>query len=429
MIFPASSDKVMIGRREDEMLLQCVRSYIDPSEARRTESLARQDIDWEHVIQAALDHRVLPFVYHSLHRFCPTAVPNLIMDRLRELYQANARRNLFLSSELLKLVRLFDSGGISAIAFKGPVLSASAYGNLSFRQCLDLDVLVRKKDILKAKELILSSGYRPLREMTEEQEQSHLESYHAFVFLAKSGPYSVDLHWAVTRPHYSSAFDPEALWKRVESVPFAGGKILTFNAEQMILILSVHGSKHCWQQLGWICDVALLVRSRPDLDWRRVVREARTAGCFRELLLALTLAKNLLGASLPDSVLRLLKKHPGFKSATRMVTRQLFCAEQSLLLRRFQRLIFLFRLKRSTKDRLAFLLYEMKVAMTPSAKDAALLPLPVALSFLHYITRPVRLTVSYGLLPLIRSAKHHTGKYWASCKRRRPTQRPAVTGG
>ena len=39
MIFPARSNKVVIRRREDELLLQCVRSYIDPVEAERIEGL------------------------------------------------------------------------------------------------------------------------------------------------------------------------------------------------------------------------------------------------------------------------------------------------------------------------------------------------------------------------------------------------------
>ena len=402
MIFPVRSNKAVIPRREDELLLQCMRSYIDPLEAERTEGLARQDLDWRYVIQAALTHRVLPIVYHSLHRFCPEAVPNLIMQQLLELFQSNARRNLFLASELLKLVKLLESGGISAIAFKGPVLSVSAYGNLSFRQCLDLDVMVRKRDILKAKHLLLSNGYRLWREMTEEQELSHLEVNHAFVFLPEAGMYSVDLHWAVSQKHYSFPLNAEGLWEQVESLSFGGGKILTVQAEQMILILSAHGSKHYWRQLGWICDVALLVRSRPDLDWQRVVREAHKARCLRELLFALKLAKDLVGASLPDSVLQVVNTYPGLKSATRRVMRELFCAEQPFLLRRFQRLVFYFRLKQRIKDGLVFLRYELRIAVTPNSKDFALVPLPVALSFLYYITRPIRLAVSYGLLPLIR---------------------------
>ena len=73
------------------------------------------------------------------------------MHQLRERYHSNARRNLFLVSELLKLLKLLESHGIGAIAFKGPVLALYAYGNLSLRQQLDLDILVRKRDIFESK--------------------------------------------------------------------------------------------------------------------------------------------------------------------------------------------------------------------------------------------------------------------------------------
>jgi Uncharacterised nucleotidyltransferase len=419
--------QVVIRRREDELLLRCVRSHIDPPEADRLESLASQEIDWEYVIQAALAHRVLPLLYHSLHNSCPNAVPNLIMRQLRELYQSNARRNLFLSRELLTLLKLLESHGIGAIAFKGPVLSVYAYGSLSLRQYIDLDILVRKKDILRAKDLILSKGYRLWQEMTEKEQLSHLECKHAFVFVPNSRMYSLDLHWTVTRRHYSYSLSDEILWDDVESLCFGGNKVLTFRLEKMILVLTAHGSKHSWLQLGWICDVAQLVRSRPDLNWQEVMREASETRCLKGLLLALQLANSLLGTALPNSVLQIANTYPGVTAAARRVTRQLFCAEQPLLLRRFRRLVFLVRLKQRVKDGLMFLSYELKAAMTPTSKDYALVSLPVFLSFLHYVIRPIRLTVSYGLLPLIRCWPHSASSdySWSEEKLRHSADRGA----
>ena len=105
-----------------------------PRSRKHIEGVVSQDIDWEKVIQTAVDHRVMPLLYQSLHTFCPKAVPKIILHRLQELFRSNATRNLFLVSELLKLLKLLESHGIGAIAFKGPVLAVYAYGNLSLRQ-------------------------------------------------------------------------------------------------------------------------------------------------------------------------------------------------------------------------------------------------------------------------------------------------------
>jgi hypothetical protein len=406
MIFFAKSKKVEIRRREDEMLLQCVRSYIDPLEAERAESLARQDLDWEYVIQAALVHKVVPIVYHSLHTFWPKAVPNLIMHQLRERYQSNARRNLFLASELLKLVKLLEIGGIRAIAFKGPVFALYAYGNLSLRQQVDLDILIREKDIVRAKGVLLSNGYRLWRTMTEKQELAHLRSHHAFVFLPETPIFNVDLHWAIAQPHHANGLNKEMLWERVESVSLGGNRILTFRPEEMMLVLSMHGSKHCWEQLGSICDIAQLVRSRPDLDWKRVIREAHKAGCMKGLLLGLDLVRSMCGVIMPGEVLQLIDRHPSVKVIGRSVTSRLFSGKRGVLAERLQRIFIVSRLKQRVRDRFMYLLYEWRETVTPNEKDQALVSLPAPFSFLYYVVRPIRLTLTYGLSRLTRVAKH-----------------------
>jgi hypothetical protein len=391
-------------RREDELLLQCVRSYMAP-ESNCLESVVSQDIDWEKLIQKAVEHKVMPLLYQSLHRFCPKAVPKTILNQLQELFLSNARRSLFLTSELLKLVKLLERDGIAAIAFKGPVLSVYAYGNLSLRQYVDLDILVRRRDIFRAKDVLLSNGYRLSPEMAGEAEAVLLQSHHAFVFLPESPLYSVDLHWAIAQPHHANALNQEVLWERVESVSLGGNSILTFRPEEMMLFLCMHGSKHSWEQLGWICDVAQLVRSRPDLDWKQVVSDAEKAGCMKSLLLALELAKNLVGGNFPSNVLKMIDSYPKVKAIGRSVTKRLFADKRSLVIERFQQAFIVSRLKQRIRDRIMYLLYEWRETVTPNAKDQALVSLPLAFSFVYYILRPIRLALSYGLLNLLRPAK------------------------
>jgi hypothetical protein len=74
--------------------------------------------------------------------------------------------------------------------------------------------------------------------------------------------------------------------------------------EDLLLILCVHGAKHYWSRLGWICDVAALLRASPQLGWKRVIEQACQLGGKRMLALGLYLAHELLGASLPEVVWR-----------------------------------------------------------------------------------------------------------------------------
>ena len=37
----------------------------------------------------------------------------------------------------------------------------------------------------------------------------------------------------------------------------------------------IHGAKHLWERLIWVCDIVELVKARPNLDWDRVISTAR----------------------------------------------------------------------------------------------------------------------------------------------------------
>jgi hypothetical protein len=75
----------------------------------------------------------------------------------------------------------------------------------------------------------------------------------------------------------------------------------------LLIVLCVHGSKHAWELLKWVCDVAELLRSQPNLDWDQIISCASNWRCRRMLYMGLSLAHQLLDAPLPEKVLISLK--------------------------------------------------------------------------------------------------------------------------
>jgi hypothetical protein len=76
-------------------------------------------VDWNLVIKQGHRHGILPLLYWSLKNHCPNKVPGPIMKELGDFFQANARKNLFAISELLRILSLFEEKGIKALPFKG----------------------------------------------------------------------------------------------------------------------------------------------------------------------------------------------------------------------------------------------------------------------------------------------------------------------
>jgi hypothetical protein len=183
------------------------------------------------------------------------------------------------------------------------MLASFVYGNFALRQFSDLDVLVHRSDVLRAKDLLISRGYQPTLQLTRAQESAYLESNHEYVLWHERGVL-LEVHRAFGPRLFSFAFDPEGVWARAERMSLAGAMVLTLSPEDLLLILCMHHSKDVWVRLEWICGVAELIRRHDRMDWRWVIGQADMLGMRRMLFLGLYLASDVLGTALPEHVLR-----------------------------------------------------------------------------------------------------------------------------
>src|SRR2546421_680114 len=121
-------------RPEAELLLLSARTRPDADDAKHIGESLNGSLDWEYLLRTASRQGVMPLLQWNLNAIAPGYVPDEIMNRLRESFRVNAQRNLLLTSELLKLLALFEQQSIPAVAYKGPTLALSAYGNIALRQ-------------------------------------------------------------------------------------------------------------------------------------------------------------------------------------------------------------------------------------------------------------------------------------------------------
>ena len=382
---------------EIEILLCCASTQIESETASRLKALVQENIDWVKLTKMAQQHRLTPLLYSNLNAICPQAVPKSILNQLQVNFRANTRRSLLLSAELVRLVNLLEAKGIPALPFKGPVLAASAYNNLSLRQYSDLDILVRPQDIEKAKALFLSEGYRmkiERIEVTEEQEAMFVRSPQIYQFVREAAyPFihhekgvTAELHWGIMPQYFSFPIDSLA-WEQSEFVSIASNKVPNLSPENTLLMLVGHGTKDCWAQLARICDIAELIRSHPQLNWTKLLEQAKINGGQRMLFLGLMLARNLLGTSLPEEVWQKIGAEKEVELLAMQCGERLFSASngsfQDGSVTRFHL---------STRERLQDKIrYFISIVITPTTSDWLLLPLAEFPAFLYYLLRPIRL--------------------------------------
>jgi hypothetical protein len=286
---------------------------------------------------------------------------------------------------------MFESNGIPAIPYKGPALAGSVYGDLALRQFSDLDILVQKQDVLKARDLLVSSGYTPEVHLTGVQAVALLKYQYELSFIHNNGRIFIGLHWELVPRYLDCPFVSEHLWKNFK--PIAGNSgFPTISPEYMLLMLCIHGTKHFWSQLIWVCDVAELIHVHKEMDWDFVLNLAKNIGCQRMLFLGLFLAKDLIGASFPDEVLQKIKTDPKVKILAEQVKQTLF--QKNDRLPGIRNFLFYLMSKEHLKDKL---LYCQRMITTISPQDWAFVELPQSLSFLYYFLRPIRLMIRYLL--------------------------------
>jgi hypothetical protein len=395
-----SSTRPASNRPEVQLLLACARTVAGAETVERVKGLLREDMDWGYVLQKARQNRIMPLLYWNLNAWCPEAVPKHILNQLRAFFHGHARHNLSQTRELVRLLRLFDSHGISALPFKGPILAALVYGNVSLRHFGDLDILVHRRHLRRVKRLLFSRGYSfAVTPSWLEQSFPILSRRKDFIFTSQDQQTRIELHWRLSGNHFRIPFKMKRLWDQLEPIAFAGSKVRSLPLEDLILYLCLHGTRHSWERLAWICDVAELIRVHPEIDWDNLMKRARMLGNERALALGLFLASDLLGAGLPADVSARIQIDPKVRLAATRVHQLLFRQEANGLDISYWYHHHLLMRERF-RDRVRLYLYYcrrfFRLTVTPNARDHALLPLPGSLSFLYYMLRPFRLVGKYG---------------------------------
>jgi hypothetical protein len=381
-----------------QVLLCCARRSMTPEHAVLLRSLVRPGIDWDRLMLLARRHNMLPLLYWHL-RAEMHAIPAQRAERLQHAFLGNAGQMLKLAAELLELATLFSQQRISMVPYKGPALGADLYGNLALRQSVDLDLLVARRDVVRARALLVALGYQPRHVVSRWGEEFMLRDRYSEEF-AHDSRATLELHWAFTNGDVDLPLDLDALAPRLRSIRLGGGTVSVFGREDMLLILCIHGCKHRWERLEWLCGVAETLRgSSHDLDWDALLGRASSLGVRRMLSLGVLLAHDLLEAPAPERFLHVARSD---RAVARLAARVpvLFIADPVYEdgVATLASDIFRLELRERFRDRLRFVWYRLTTPSSPeswSGITVGALPVPM-----HGILRPLR--VLSKLIPALR---------------------------
>jgi hypothetical protein len=356
---------------ELELLLACARRTLSPAEHRQVGGLIAAGIDWTELLPFAMRHKLLPLLVLHLREH-ESLVPEEVRNSLRDFSFQNARWVLQVVSEMFETLTEFGREGIRAVPYKGPALAAQVYGNVTLRQAGDIDILICRKDVARAREILLRRGYEPTHTLNEAGRRFMVQSRYSEGFTGDS-LFPIELHWAFTNGDIAFPLDLDDLIPRLEAASIGQRSVPVFAPEDLMLILSVHGSKHRWDRIEWLCGLAEVVRGSPHLDWERLLERAGALGIRRMLLLGLLLTHDHLQAPVPAAVTRLARADASVAALALQVPALWLGVPENDEEGSLPTDLFRFRLRERYRDRIRFVWYRITTPSQPESWRAVLL--------------------------------------------------------
>ena len=305
----SAADPIGDQTLEQQLLLAAVRLSPSTTEQVHLRRLASERLDWDQVSALAVRNGVAPLAFHVLTTSGAITPGDERIAPLEARFFANAGNGLVLARELVDVLALLKRVGVTAVPYKGPALAAALYCNLALREFSDLDIIVAPHDVAAARAALVGRGYTATTGLTDHQEQQLVAStagyYLTFNRDTAAGRIVLELHWRIPSP-----FPIEGFADRLTTVPLLDRDVPHVCDEDLLLMLCAHGIKHAWNQLKWICDVALLIERRPTLDWTRALERATRLGGRRVVLLGCATAAVTLQARLPSPLSTAIARDP-----------------------------------------------------------------------------------------------------------------------
>jgi SAM-dependent methyltransferase len=390
---------------EARLLLRCARVHLDSGHAEEICRLAQQKLDWLTLLGMAYGHMVRPLVYRHLSGVSDL-VPASILEHMKKGIEADYSLRRHQTEELSKALDAFAAENIATALIKGPAFAVLAYGDVGLRHFIGLEVLLRERDVPKAWAILKSQRYQPRVDLPPGHVTAFLRHQHEYVF-GRDDYTTIHLCWRVAPRFFPPLLDTDAIWERLVPVRMPERDVRTLSAEDSLLALALFSAKQRWERLRRVSDVAELLRSHPELDWDRILGQARARGAARMVFVGLQLAHDLLDAPVPEPVRKQMQADRAVGSLASGVKKR-FSEGIPLTPGPGERVRIAFSAFSRVRDKIRFL---VRLSVIPTGEDWARRPLPEAWIPFYAVLRPYSILRRLGQAVLNPHARADLGAY------------------
>jgi hypothetical protein len=282
-----------------------------------------QNVDWAEVERLIVRHRIPAIVHHALTS-AGISPPEAHAERILSQAGQTTRSALMLASETVRMHRLFEAAGIDALTVKGAPLAIAAWGTLSLKTSIDVDLLIAPEAMPRAAALLREAGYQrtvPGPDVEDPQLGEWVLWFKETNWAHPERRSCIDLHGRlIGNPRLAPGIGLSSPRQRIA---IGGQHVTTLAAEPLYAYLCVHGTDSGWARLKWLADLGALVAG---CEPERVIAlhdYAEAQGVGRCSAQALLLANRVLSLPLPDALDARLRARRSHRMMVRLALRAL----------------------------------------------------------------------------------------------------------
>lgn len=255
-------------------------------------------LDWALVLALVDRHRIAGLVHHAL-KAAGVIVPQPYRAALDARALADGVQELGQVHRTLSLSRALEGAGIRHGVLKGVTTAVMAFGRYGVRYSMDIDVLVDRKSIDAAADVLRGIGYvrtEPGEDASAAEVKAWMARHKDIVFAKPDDDTVVELHWRLFQNPYLM---PKAADGPLTTLALLPGAMVPALPEETAWLYScAHGGEHGWARLKWLADLGALL-SRSSGESHRLYAHAHAARLKRLVGPGIILCAKLYGTSVP----------------------------------------------------------------------------------------------------------------------------------
>jgi hypothetical protein len=146
--------------KEELLLLKLCRLKHNENQLEEIRSLISETTDWNYFSSLANEHGIAALVCHNLEKHKLLAqIPEDVISFFRASLMKSLSRNAYNTESMADVLRLLNAENIKTVLLKGLALELTEYGNTGLRQMTDVDVLISRKNCVRARNILIRNGF------------------------------------------------------------------------------------------------------------------------------------------------------------------------------------------------------------------------------------------------------------------------------